>query len=175
MSARLSVEPIGAIAGGRQRIRDLPACLRQLPGVERPDVGQLVDGGEQDARPLPRRLQPLQPLDDPAEAVDELGEATGEGDLVAVDVVERQGEPNSAQIVFVHRRAEEDPVEPGPPGVLGRAFEVVSPARVGVEAPANPRARNPVAHPLERLVVEAETDANRRHRRQVEYLRGGET
>ncbi len=97
-------------------------------------------------------------LVEPLEAVqpvDQLGEAADEVDVGAVDVVDGDdvAEPDD---VALHGDAEQQPVEPGPPGALLDAAHLPGRAVLLVEAPADAAAGDPAAEPVELVVVEAE-------------------
>ena len=120
--------------------------LGALPGVARRGRGQRVGGVGDRARPTPsigcRRASASSA---PAEPVDQLGEAAGEVDRAAVDVVERQharrtaaGRPRSSS-----RRAAAGP-GPARQVPVGQRVELERRAVRGVEAPADAASRDPV-------------------------------
>ena len=161
-ASRSSRSPAGV--GGRGA-RQLALELGELPGVVGRYVGQVADAGAQRHHPVRHRAGVAQRAQAPVEPVDQLGEPAGEVDLVAADVVERQAGAEVAVVVVAHRDAEQDPVEPGAPGVLGEPLHRERRARVLVEPPADAGARHPAADPLEVVVGEAEPSAERLRRR----------
>ena len=76
-------------------------------------------------------------------------------------------------VVAAHRDAEQDPVEAGAPGVLRELVHRERRPRLLVETPADARARDPAADPLELVVGEAEPAPARLGGGEVEHLRGG--
>ena len=155
-------------------VAELAAGLRELPGVVVGHVGEQVQGVAQRGHPRGQRLGALQAGEDPVEPLEELGEASGQPDVAAVDVVERQREAEPLQVGLVGGDAQQDPVEPGVPGVLGDPAQAVRGARPGPQSPPDPGPAGPVAQPLEVVVGEAEGAAHRRRRGEVEDLAGGD-
>ena len=100
-----------------------------------------------------------------AEARDQLGEAPGELDRAAVDVVERQHAREQPLAVLGHRHAEQQPPQSRLPGAAVDAAEPVARAVGGVEPPADPGLRDPVLQPGQIVVVEPEAPADRRRGR----------
>ena len=104
----------------------------------------------------------------------QLGEAAGEVDRAALDVVERQHAVEQPRLVLGHRHAEQHAVQAGPPGAGGQLVELERRAVRGVEAPADPALGDPVLQPREVVVVEPEAPADRLAVGEVEHLRGGQ-
>ena len=61
------------------------------------------------------------------EPVDEFGVSAGEVDGAGVDVVEGEDAADEAVALVGHGHPEENPVEPGPPGVGFQALQVRGP------------------------------------------------
>ena len=125
-------------------------------------VGERLRRAQRVAAPSPRR-------------VDQLGEAAGEVDRAAVDVVERQHAAEQALAVLGHRHPEQHPVEARLPGAGCRAPSSLYGARWAASRPQRmPGLRRPVLQPGEVVVVEAEAPAHGLAVGEVEHLRGGE-
>ena len=105
----------------------------------------------------------------------QLGEAAGEVDRAALDVVERQHAAEQPLLVLGHRHAEQQPVEPGPPRARRQRVELERRAVLGVEAPADPARR--ATHSSSRARSSSskpEAPAHRLAVGEVEHLRGGQ-
>ena len=112
-------------------------------------VAGLADGGA----PLGYRLRPRQCGRRRVQTVNELGEATGQVDGPAVDVVERQHVLDEALVLLGHRDPEQHPVDPGPSRVLLDVGQRERPAVFTVESPSDRRRRHPLTHPFEVVIV----------------------
>ncbi len=135
-------------------------------------IDEAVDGSGERLH-HPRRLLLPECREGGVEPVEQLGEPAGEVDLGAVNVVEREGGADQAEVLLIHRDAGEQAVEPVGPGVLPDADEAV--AGTGrVELPADAGAAYPVTDTFQRLLVEAESASHRLHGREVKDLRSGE-
>ena len=107
------------------------------------------------------------------EPVDQLGEPAGQVDVAAVDVVERQRHADQPQLVLPsRRRAAAGRARPARCSARRRRAGTAPGARR--RAPTGRPSDDPVAQPLELVVVEPEPAPHRRQRRQVEHLRGGD-
>ena len=109
-----------------------------------------------------------------SQPLQELGQAAGQVDVPAVDVVERQRPAEEPLPLLGHGHPEEDPVEPGLPGVGRDALELERLPVRGVEAPADARAVHPLLQPVQVVVAEAEPAAHRLAAGQVEHLGRGD-
>ena len=163
-----------AVAGGVERPGQLALELRHLPRMVGIDVGQSGYTGAQRHHPLLERAGRRERGDAAVEAVDQLGEAPEQLEVAAADVVERQAAADVAVVVATHRGAEQQPVEPCPPGVVGEALHVEPTALLGVEAPADAGRADPVGDAGEVVVVEREPAAYDVGACQVEHLAGGD-
>ncbi len=148
--------------------------LRALPRVARAGGAQRVGGVRQRHGPGRDRLRSLERGEGGPEPVDELGEAAGEVDRAAVDVVERQHAVDDPLAVLGHRHAEQEPVEPAPPRAGRDVGELERRAVLRVEPPADPALGDPVLEPADVVVVEPEAAADRLAVGEVEHLRGGQ-
>ena len=94
--------------------------------------------------------------------VDQLGEPAGEVDRAALDVVERQHAAEQPLLLLGHRRRRAAR-GPGPARHVPAASFVELERRAvgGVEPPADARCGDPLLHPREVVVVEAEAAADR--------------
>ena len=91
-----------------------------------------------------------------------------------LDVVERQHAADEPPILLGHRDADQHPVEAAPPRVRRRATSSLNGSRCAASSPQRiPLADDPLLHPREVVVVEAEAPAHRLAVGQVEQLRGG--
>ena len=106
--------------------------------------------------------------------VDQLGEAPGQVDGAAVDVIEREHAGEQPLAVLGHRHPQQQPLQAGLPGAAVERVELVGSAMRGVEAPADARLGDPVGQPGDVIVVEAEAAAHGAAVGEVEHLRGGE-
>ena len=106
------------------------------------------------------------------EPVDELGEPAGQVDVGAVDVVERQRRAEPALSLLGHRHAEQQPVQPGRPGVLRERRPAGTAPRCAASRPhRTPGPRRPRSRSRSRS---SSSKPNRRRHRgraaQVEHL-----
>ena len=148
--------------------------LGALPGVARRSGGEDVGGLRQRLGPLADRLRGAEGLDRGLQAVDQLGEAPRELDVVTLDVVEREHALEAPPLVLGHRHAEQQAVEPEAPGAGRHARELERRAVGGVEPPADAAVAHPLLDLAELVVVEAEAAADGLAAGEVEHLRGGE-
>ena len=125
----VAAEGDGADRVGRRRLGDevveQRGELRPLPGVARRRRRQRVGDRGPACRPRRRTVRVARErVERGLQPVDELGQAAGQLDVAAVDVVEREGVAEQPLAVLGHGHAEQDPVEAGLPGVgpdVGRA------------------------------------------------------
>ena len=141
-------------------------CHRSSPA----HLGQALDRVEQPGQPVRQALLAGEPVGARTQPVDELREATGQFDLRRSDVVEREGETHPVAVLLGHRHPEQDPVDPGPPGVLRQTLEAEVRAVLGVDRPPDAGLAHPVGDRLQVRVGESEPPAHRRKGGQVEDL-----
>ncbi len=108
------------------------------------------------------------------QAVEELGQAAGEVDGAAVDVVEGYHAAHQPLALVGHGHTQQHPVEPGPPGVGVEPVELERGPVAGVEAPAHAGGADPLLGAGEVVVVETEAPAHRVTPGEIEHLGGGE-
>ncbi|MEZ5061952.1 MAG: hypothetical protein R2700_10650 [Solirubrobacterales bacterium] len=149
-----------------------PVELQALPLLPERGGGEVVGRGER-LRPIAERLGLGEAREGGVDAVDQLGEAAGEGDRAALDVVEREHVLEDARVVLAHRDAEEDPVEPPAPRALGDG-NVEGLAMPLVDPPVDVGGVDPLVDAAEIVVVEPEAMADRLEVGEVEELGGGE-
>ena len=154
-----------AVGGLLHHLVEHPLQLGALPALARAGVGQGVGGGADRLAPVGQRLGFAEGVEGVAEARDQLGQAPGEVDRAAVDVVEREHALEQPLAVLGHRHAEQQPVQAGVPGAARHPLELVGRAVAGVQAPADPGLRDPVLQLGEVVVVEPEAPADRRRGR----------
>ena len=151
-AAELDALPRLPAGGGRQAVGGFGD--RRRPGVERHRIGERVH--------------------DRVQALEELGEAAGEIDVAAADVVERKHSPEQPLSLLRHRHAHQHAIPARLPRVRRQPVEPVRGTLRRIEAPAHAAVARPLRDPREVVVVEAEAPADRRAPRQVEHLRGGQ-
>ena len=151
-----------------------PLQLGALPGVARAGQRQHVGGLADRRRPARHRLRPAQRIEHEAEPVDELGEAAGEIDRAALDVVDRQHALEQPVAVLGHRDAEQQPVDARPPRARRERLELVRRAVRGIQAPAHAAVGDPLLDAREVVVVEVEAPPDRVAVGEVEHLRRGQ-
>ena len=111
--------------------------------------------------------------------LDELGQTARQLDVTALDVIEREG-PREQPLVFLgHRHAEQDPVQPGPPGIGLDPSELEGLAVLGVETPPHVGLAHPLFNAGQVVIGEAEAPPHGLAPGEIEYLahrhaRGGE-
>ena len=173
--AQLRQRQLGGVAGrlAHDVVED-PLQLGALPGIARRRGSEGVGGNRQRGRPFADRLRGDQRVDRRSQAIDELGEAAGEVDRAALDVVERQHALEQPLVVLAHRDAEQHAVEPGLPRAAGQLIELERPAVRGVEPPADAARAHPLLQAPEVVVVEVEAPADGLAVGEVEHLRGGQ-
>ena len=152
-------------------VGELAAQFRGLPAVGRGNAGQAVDRDEQRRQPIARRVAAAERIQRGGEPGQQFGEPTGQIDIRAADVIQRQGGVQPVVVLLGHRHAEQDPVEPSAPGVLPECRPARTPAGVRHPAPSGRRIHGPAGQSLQFVVVEPESPAHRRPGRQVEHLR----
>ncbi len=161
----------GAIFGGfLDQLLEQPVELRPLPGVTRRRRHEGVRDVRQRGAPVPHRAQSGQRVEPGLEPMQELGQPPGQVDVTAVDVVQRECRAEEALPVLGHGHPEEDPVEPGLPGVRCNALELERAPMGGIESPSDERAAHPLLQAVQVVVAEAETAAHRIASGQVEHL-----
>ena len=109
-------------------------------------------------------------LDGRVQPLDELGQAAGQLDVATLDVVERKRLREEPLVVLGHRNAEQDPVEPGPPGIGPDAPELEVPPVVGVEPPPHVGLPDPLLNAGQVVVGEAEPPPHGLAPGEVEHL-----
>ena len=157
--------------GAHGRVRDvgeLGPGLARLPGVGGGGGRQRVEGADEAGDPGGQRTFAGQVVQRRAEPVDELGEPAEPVDVAGLDVVERQRRAQPA--LALHRDPEQQPVEPGGPGVLREAVEPVRAAVRRGQPPPDAGAGDEVAQPVEVVAVEAEAAPDGAGGEQVEDL-----
>ncbi len=162
----------GVLAGRRlgHELLQQGGELRALPVVARRGRAQRVGRPGQGVGPVAHRPHPRQLVEHPLQAVHELGQAAGQLDVTAVDVVERQRLAEEALPVLRHRHPEQDPVQPGVPGVGVDVGQLEGAAVRSVESPPHERAVDPLLEPEEVVVAEAEAPPDGVPARQIEDL-----
>ena len=148
-------DPYRAVGGCLGDVGELVGELQVLPGVVVGGGAEAEYGVLEPVHPLLRGVLSLVEALQGVQPVDQLGEPADQVDVGAVDVVDGH-DAAQPDLVALHGDAEQQPVEPGPPGALLDAAHLPGRAVVGVEAPADAAAGDPPAQPVELVVVEAE-------------------
>ena len=156
---------------GHQLVQD-PLQLGPLPAVTPRGGGQRVGRLADGVRPVTQGLARVQRLHRLTHAGDQLREPAGELDRPAVDIVEREHSGEQPLAVLGHRHAQQQPVQPGPPGAALHLLQLVRGAVRSVQPPADPSLRDPASEPGDVVVVEPEAAADRAAVSQVQHLRG---
>ncbi len=171
----LDCRGLTAHSGLVANLSDDPAELVELPPLGYVDFEELPDRFRQGV--APRSGGPAVPhvVGDTSETCDEVGKATGDGYLTALDSEGGDVAGREADVIVAHRDAHEHPVNRGPPRVGGelRRETPRRPMRA-VEAPAHVGRHDPPSNGREGVVVEVEALADRRQRNELEHLRGCE-
>jgi hypothetical protein len=118
--------------------------LGALPGIAFARRGQGVGGVGERVGPGLDRLGGAEHVERRLQPVDELGEAAGEMDRAAVDVVEGQDALEQPVSLLCHRDPEQHPVQPRPPRPCRERVELERRSVRGVEPPADPAVRDPL-------------------------------
>ena len=105
-------------AGLLVEVAEQPVELVALPGVALGRAGQELGRPRDRSRPPGDGLGLAESGERVVQTGDELGQAAGQVDRPAVDVVEWQDAVHQAPLVLVHRHAHEDATQPRGPGAL---------------------------------------------------------
>ena len=159
-----------AVAGLGVDIAEQALQLAPLPGLALAGGGERVGGVGDRVDPPRDRFRFGERVGRRLHAVDELREPAGKVDRAAVDVVERQHALDEPAVVLGHRDADQHPVEAPPPRVGVERAELERLAVRSVEPPPDPALGDPLLHPRQVVVVEAESPADRVTPGQVEQL-----
>ncbi len=152
-----------------------PPELVELPLLGGLDLEELVDRLRERLTPRRRVTGSPHVVDGRRQTRDEVGQATGDGDVVALDIERRDIARCEADVVVAHRHSHEHPVDRGPPRVAGELpREAPRLAVAAVEAPAHVGPGDPIRDGPEGVVVEVEALADRRQRNELQHLRGCE-
>ena len=159
----------------RRRRRRAPAAARRA-ARRRAGRSRRRRRRRRRSRPPTRRsaASRLERVERLLEPVDQLGEAPGEVDRAAVDVVEREHAREQPPLVLGHRHADEHAVQARAPRAGRQVAELERRAVLRVEAPADAGRGDPVLEPHEVVVVEPEAPPDRLAVGQVEHLRRGQ-
>ena len=106
------------------------------------------------------------------QALDVLGEPSGQLDAVAADIVEGKSGAEPGMRVVGHRHPRQHPVDAEAPGVL-QEVDAVGVAVGAVEAPPDIGFAHPVRHRVEVVVAEGEASPHRSGLGEIEHLAGG--
>ena len=149
------------------------ADLFVLPGFVRGRRRQPCRPPGQGIGPSLRRLWPDQFVEGNPQAVDHLGHAAGQVDVVTGEVTKGE-HPSKQPLVLRHGHSEEEPVDAGSPRTGFDAVQFPGFAVWAVEAPTDARPGQPTLYPGKSLLagVQAEAPGHRFSRRKVEHLRG---
>ncbi len=165
--AQLGV-PVPVCRGGH--VDEHPAGLDRLPPLIGTGLGEQVQHPLQGGQPGAEGASARELAEQRLKPVDELGEPSDQFRVDAVDVVQRQGGPQPADVLVLgHRDPEQDPVQPRPPGAvedLGKS-EVGPPSRV--LAPPHPGGERPGPDPVQVVRAEAEPLPYRGTARQIQH------
>jgi hypothetical protein len=155
-------------------VLEKPVELAALPRVAVGRVRQQIGGPADRRRPLPDRFRLVERRERVVEPIDELGEAPGELDGPAVDVVQRQHVVDQPPLVLGHRHAHEDALQSRGPRALLDPLELEGLPPSRVEPPPDAALGHPLLEPRQILVIEAEPPADRLVAGEVQDLRRGD-
>ena len=158
--------------GGGAHPLELALHLAGLPRVGGAHEGQRADTLAEDVEPLVQRPAADQAVGHRPQPVDVLGDAAGQVDLTAADVVEREGAVEPGVGVVGERDAGQDAVEAELPGVGHHSREPELLAVLGVEGPVDPGRADPVGELDQVVVAEPEPSADRLGVGQVDHVTG---
>ena len=133
----------GQTSGLGDDIPQEPIELEPLPGVPVRRRRQGIGRGGNGDRPRIDRLRLQQVGDRGVQPVDQLGEPSGQVDVAAVDVVERQDATDESHVVLGHGDAQQQAIQSGPPRVRFERVEVERGAMGRIQSPTDARSPPP--------------------------------
>ena len=169
--------PVAGTGKGPGHFGDLgenPPELLVLPLVRRRADGQQLGAGHERVDPGVDGLEAGQTVERRRQALEQLGEPPDQVGLAGRNVVVGEGGAEHSPVALGHSDAEQQPVQSGRPGVGADVAEGPRLAMVGIQSPPDPGIGHPLFQRRQVVLVEMEAAGDRRPRRQVEHLGGGD-